>query len=285
MKLLISLLFIFSVSCMQQEQGPINQDNVNTIAYNSDEDGGNGGTGINAIDAKLIYQDFRKTILPNYMSHAVLTNKFDVYQVRVKMATPFNSRNFSGISYNTSDFTQMVQTTFTTQENWYVFTYEFKKAFTLRSFSIHTSIPIPQGAIEKIEVVAGMESPETLYYTANNLSDYRASFYNSNKVVSFNIVDEICAGITQTNFDGSCVQHLITCNDYEQLEDGKQFCKIKRDDNQEVFCYQTESLQQCKEHANQVCVQMPTLIQYHNQMFWGEVEGNIQQTIQCPLNL
>lgn len=275
---LISFLLIFLTACVQDNMNTNHTSDQNKQIVSYNDNTGNGGTGVDAFDKPVNPEEF----LPMYKTYADLDKVFSFYEIRIKTTSPIHKRFVNNFEFNKLNAPEVLSISDdASSEFWIIKSVYFQSSFSLTEIAIISESAFAPGSIEMIEIYAGIASPEILYYKASNLNDQRARLYNSSNKIELNMVMEDCSELWQNNYDGQCIQNYILCSDFEAYADGNKFCKIKRDDDQEVYCYPENNVDSCKNSTTQICSQMPDFIQYNNQMFYGLFDEQIVKNIQC----
>lgn len=274
MKIAFLFIILFSFACKNQQEGSSSQLDSITIASNGDNTSdGNGGTGIDAISAKEIYNISITNNFPTYTNHMDVSTRDTLWKFRIEFISQEAAQRINHLKFNGD----VVSTTGSVGAAYIELEVVLNKSIYLQSFTLNSTKPIPKGMLKSISVFAG----ENMFYSATNLDDSRAQLYSTTNDIAFTISDTHCASPSQLDYNGQCVQNFIFCSDYNQ-SGINQFCEIKRDDGQTIFCSPTGSELDCKNKVQNICGLFPDAVQFNAQMFWGEISSQIVQNIQCP---
>jgi hypothetical protein len=159
------------------------------------------------------------------------------------------------------------------------FEVELSAPIKLEHFKIQFNKEVEANTLWFLEIFAVQDSLQRLY-RALYLNDIRSGIAGQSEL-SFIANVSPCTQGRKMNQEGVCQYYPFYCSDVLPNPDKSQHCLIKRDDNKVVHCYAVSDNNECQQKVNAVCQDVVRFVQYPNQMFWGEISGQMISNRQC----
>jgi hypothetical protein len=251
-----------------------------------DSSAGNGGTDIDG-DTVEVYtgesvediDDENLTSQPNYHTYSLSQEITQAIKIQIKFTGTSEQELIQSVYINNqfNSHTEVKNTEFTE------LSVSLINPAVITSFKLIFKKSITPFSLKEIKLIKNGVSDALLFY-GSSLNDNRTTFYGSN-TVTFSLSQNSCVAPKTLDHQGQCIQNYLYCSDFPVVIENPNpdaLCRILRDDSQEVFCYKVGDNQSCTDKTTTLCSVFPEFVQYHNQMFWSEINSQMIKSIQCP---